>query len=275
MAAVRLCSVPDCDNPHDARGYCSQHYQRWKKHGDVQAHIPLKRKVRGICAVDGCGKPHSTHGYCYTHSRFFRLYGDPLKRLRHPKPERCDVDGCDRPVKQNRLCTKHYMRLRQNGHPLAGATDKGALLKFLLEHVGYEGDDCVLWPYARDENGYGKLWYKGKNVKASRAMCLEAHGEPPTPEHEAAHSCGKGHLGCINPNHIRWATMLENEHDKLLHGTVARGERNGHARLTEEDVREIRRLEGKVSRSELAARFRVSRGHIGDLQRRTRWAWLD
>lgn len=237
--------------------------------------VPNQHRPRGACSVDDCEKPHYVHGYCHSHARFFKLYGDPLKRLRHPKPPVCDIYGCDRPVKQNRLCTKHYMRLRQNGHPLAGATDKGALLKFLLDHVGYEGDECLIWPYHRDEHGYAKLWYKGKNVKAARAMCFEKHGPPPTNKHETAHSCGKGHLGCINPNHVRWATILENEHDKIGHGTVARGERNGHAKLTEGDIREIRRLDGSLSRREISIRFRVSASHIGDIVRRKRWGWLD
>jgi hypothetical protein len=28
------CSIPGCENPHDARGWCSKHYLRWKSHGD-------------------------------------------------------------------------------------------------------------------------------------------------------------------------------------------------------------------------------------------------
>jgi hypothetical protein len=28
------CSLPDCDKPHCALGYCTNHYRRYKKHGD-------------------------------------------------------------------------------------------------------------------------------------------------------------------------------------------------------------------------------------------------
>ncbi|WP_172751206.1 hypothetical protein [Ensifer sp. LCM 4579] len=28
------CSVPDCQEPHTAKGYCAKHYNRWKKYGD-------------------------------------------------------------------------------------------------------------------------------------------------------------------------------------------------------------------------------------------------
>lgn len=30
----RTCSVVGCDKPHDARGFCGQHYMTWRRHGD-------------------------------------------------------------------------------------------------------------------------------------------------------------------------------------------------------------------------------------------------
>lgn len=37
MATSRICSIPDCDKPALSRGWCSMHYQRWKKHRDPMA----------------------------------------------------------------------------------------------------------------------------------------------------------------------------------------------------------------------------------------------
>jgi len=34
---MRDCSVPDCPEPHHAKGYCSRHYQRFIYHGDPTA----------------------------------------------------------------------------------------------------------------------------------------------------------------------------------------------------------------------------------------------
>lgn len=31
---MRTCSIEGCDKPARARGWCTKHYQRWKKHGD-------------------------------------------------------------------------------------------------------------------------------------------------------------------------------------------------------------------------------------------------
>lgn len=41
----RRCSVPDCMRPHNARGYCFGHYERWKKLGHPDAARPLNTHV--------------------------------------------------------------------------------------------------------------------------------------------------------------------------------------------------------------------------------------
>ena len=42
----RICSVPGCERPHEARGWCTLHYQRWKKHGDPFREPAPLRPVR-------------------------------------------------------------------------------------------------------------------------------------------------------------------------------------------------------------------------------------
>lgn len=39
---VRTCKIPECGRKHDAKGYCSTHYTRWKRYGDP---LVLKRLV--------------------------------------------------------------------------------------------------------------------------------------------------------------------------------------------------------------------------------------
>jgi hypothetical protein len=125
--------------------------------------------------------------------------------------------------------------------------------------------------------------YKKAKVKidnkwhnAARLVCELAHGAPPTAKHEAAHSCGNGHIGCVNPNHLRWATKTENEGDKLGHGTHNRGENHGIAKLTKEKVLDIRRrLSSGESERKLASSFGVSRGAIRSVRNGHSWAWLD
>jgi hypothetical protein len=47
-----MCSVGGCDRSASIRGWCSAHYARWRKHGDVLAGTPLTAKRSDL------GKPH-------------------------------------------------------------------------------------------------------------------------------------------------------------------------------------------------------------------------
>jgi hypothetical protein len=143
----------------------------------------------------------------------------------------CVVEGCSAPRAKGRqnMCGLHYQRNRKYGDPLAGQTNKGALERFLSEHVAHSGDECLPWPFGTKGNGYGHIRFHGVSMTANKAMCILAHGAAPSPQHEAAHSCGNGHLGCVNPRHLRWATRLENVHDAMRDGTSSRGERHSQS----------------------------------------------
>lgn len=85
-----------------------------------------------------------------------------------------------------------------------------------------EREECLSWPFARNANGYGKIRLGSRMLTVSRLVCERAYGDPPTPDHEAAHSCGKGHEGCVNPFHLRWATAKENAADRIVHAAAKR-----------------------------------------------------
>ena len=142
----------------------------------------------------------------------------------------CCVEGCERPLryKESRLCGLHYQRQRKHGDPLGGGRLKGEPLRWIKEHVAYEGDDCLIWLFARSNNGYGCLRTNGRKYYAHRLMCELAHGEP-IGRVDAAHSCGRGRDGCVNPKHLRWATRLENMQDSVALGAQSRGAKHGAA----------------------------------------------
>ncbi|MER8602818.1 hypothetical protein NKH48_03350 [Mesorhizobium sp. M1233] len=173
------------------------------------------------------------------------------------------------------MCWAHYHRLRRYGDPLAGRTPDGEPERYLREVVlTYEGDECLTWPYGRSGNGYGKLRVNGRKHIVSRLACEHVHGPAPTPEHEAAHSCGKGHLACVTKGHLSWKTAAANQADRLIHGTHCRGESSGRARLTEPEVRQIIALKGIKPIQEIAAQLGVSRRHVRNIHDKKRWAWL-
>ena len=190
------------------------------------------------------------------------------------KPKRaCSVEGCGRAVKAYGWCEAHYRRNRKHGDPLGGGTRRGELLVFLDEVVStFDSDECLIWPFAKDGSGYGQVRRNGKKHLAHRIVCEREHGPPPTPKHDAAHLCGKGHLGCVNRHHLEWKTRAENQADRVLHGTSNRGERSSTAKLTESQVLEIR-ASTKLQR-ELAEEYGVSSSSVNGIKLRRSWTWL-
>lgn len=189
----------------------------------------------------------------------------------------CSMDECNgnahwRSGGKKGFCQKHYARVWRHGDPAALLkTPNGEVQRYMSEVVlVYEGSDCLVWGYARDAYGYG-IFGDGH---AHPFVCERVNGHRPSPNHDAAHSCGNGHEGCVTPRHLSWKTRAENMADKLIHGTHKRGERCNFAKLTEDQAREILALKGKKTQAGIASLFGVSRVTISDIHRGKRWSWL-
>ena len=145
-------------------------------------------------------------------------------------------------------------------------------IEWIENHSKYHGIECLPYPFSRRGNGYGRLYYKGKHTTASKVMCLFAHGNPPSEKHQAAHSCRGASGGCVNPNHLRWATQIENDLDKIEHGTKLLGEQLPWAKLTKDDVLLARKMQkdGHTHQS-IADIFNVKRETISSLIWRKSW----
>lgn len=143
------------------------------------------------------------------------------KTVRHAMPTNCSIENCARPALTRGMCRSHYVRWSKHGDPLGGRhypaiSDELVWLERSLTEVL---DECIEWPF-RCSGGYGHVSRRVPGApSASRVVCYMVYGAPPTRKHQAAHSCGKGHKGCVNWRHLSWKTPRENEADKLLHGT--------------------------------------------------------
>lgn len=147
---------------------------------------------------------------------------------------------------------------------------RGKAQQYLLDHVGYTGDDCIMWPHGKKPNGYGTVYWDGKTRCASRLMCELTYGEPSDPSLEAAHSCGN--RLCINPKHLSWKTPKENQADRLLHGTDARGENNANAKLPDDVIPLIREeLARGTKQRVLAERYGVHQTLISQINTGKIW----
>lgn len=169
----------------------------------------------------------------------------------------------------------HYRRYRIYGDPLMVRTAIGEPISFFENTVmSFQGDECLEWRYARSSDGCAVLYYEGASWRVPRLLCKLVHGDAPSSEHVAAHSCGRGHMGCVNPNHIRWATHQENMDDRARHGTTARGESNSEAKLTEDEVRKIRAMAERHTHRAIADKFAVSETAVSRIISGKTWKHL-
>lgn len=113
-----------------------------------------------------------------------------------------------------------------------------------------------------------------KTIYVHRAIALAFRGVPPTPKHHAAH--GDGDHSNNRLSNIAWKTAVENEEDKLRHGRRYQGTAHHLNKLSEDDVREIRRQMaiGHRIRAKLAREYGVHPSTIGKIHSRQIWRHL-
>jgi len=190
----------------------------------------------------------------------------------------CSIPGCGKPekVKSRQLCNLHYRRFQRHGDPTAGmavqvpSADK---IKWLEDHVAHTSQECLIWPFALNGDGYGTLNVGRQRQKAHRLMCEFAHGPTPDASLDCAHSCGN--RPCVNPKHLRWATRLENVADAKEHGTLCKGSKNHMTPLSETDVLEICRLKDSgVKNMHIAEQFCIRRSTVTQILNGSNWGWL-
>lgn len=133
-------------------------------------------------------------------------------------------------------------------------------------------DACWEWHGCRDGNGYGKIGVRGVMKLAHRVSMLLAGNDPG--EMCVLHRCDNP--PCVNPGHLFMGTKKENTQDMVVkgraRGKVSLGSENGIAKLTEESVREMRRLRGDGEKlSTLAAQYGICESNVSQICRGTAW----
>lgn len=187
----------------------------------------------------------------------------------------CSIHDCDKPAKTRGWCIMHYQRWLSHGDPLGGSPKNYDASHFYSNVVlTHDGDDCLIWPFARTARGYAQMWHDGRSRYVHRRLCEEIHGPAPTISHQVAHSCGRGDKGCVSKHHLSWKTPLENSFDKLEHGTILRGSQMWASKLNEDDVRKIIALKGTMRQIDIAEMFGVTRANISQIHLGKIWAWV-
>lgn len=182
---------------------------------------------------------------------------------------KCVTKGCEKNAIKKSLCNAHYLRNWRHGSPEKGGKSRGIAISFIRENIDFSENECLIWPFYRIPTGYGMINYNGSRILAHRLMCEFVHGPPVESSQEACHTCGKGHLGCVNPKHLVWKSRLDNIRDKQTHGTQLWGEKVHFAKLNIHQAKEIKYSNSKISI--LAYEFGVSKETIRNIKRGNTW----
>lgn len=186
-----------------------------------------------------------------------------------------------------RFCSVACWRAQQRSQPIDG--------RFWAK-VDKSGE-CWIWTAACFPAGYAQIRVNGKTCPAHRIAWELATGETLTDEDVIGHTCDvrncvrNDDVGVYVVNgvelprvgHLFKGTDADNMADMAAKGRgrpglqlrpelAARGSRNGNAKLTERDIREIRqRYDMGESQRSLAAAFGVTQGLVGHIVRRLIW----
>lgn len=148
-------------------------------------------------------------------------------------------------------------RSRANGTRIKGSIDLDGYLRYVIT----------------DNDG------KRAGVTAYRLVAEAFIGPQPSPAHEVAHNNGS-RISCYFRD-LRWATRKQNAADQQIHKTAPKGVKNGHHKITEEDVRFIRseyraikESRGARSVAELDHRFGLCRAQIIRIAKGLAWSHI-
>jgi hypothetical protein len=129
-------------------------------------------------------------------------------------------------------------------------------------------DGCWNWCGRKSPKGYGRWEHDGRIIGAHRFAYMLTKGVIPDGL-MLRHSCDNP--GCVNPAHLEPGTARQNAADAIERGRFCKGERNGRAKLTPQEVISIRANPAGLNVTRLAQAFGVSKATISLIRSNKRW----
>lgn len=137
--------------------------------------------------------------------------------------------------------------------------------------VDRSGGDDACWPWqgTRARRGYGRFKIRtGEALIAHRVAYYLANGV--APELLVLHSCDNP--PCVNPRHLSQGTDVENVRQRTQRRRTAEGSRAASAKLTEQDIPQIRQLLAAGNTIASVARtYNIGESAIRDIRDRHTW----
>lgn len=125
------------------------------------------------------------------------------------------------------------------------------------DHLG----PCWEWTGLRDPKGYARMRVAGACTDAGHRLALLARGEVVAPELYVLHGCDNP--PCVNPEHLRGDTPVENVRERSERGRSCHGADHHRARLDDNSAFMVRAEKwAGFSRRQIAERYGVSKSAI-------------
>lgn len=162
------------------------------------------------------------------------------------------------------------------GFPCYEVSDRGDVRSMLAAGFGKKPEQPRILKASLDGHGYRRVYLRRDGRTHSRKvswLVLEAFLGPRPDNADACHNDGKRDNDTLD--NLRWDSRRANLADREAHGTVNRGQANGNADLTEDQVRGVRRraAAGESQRS-IANSLGIQQSTVSKIVRRERWGWV-
>lgn len=201
--AEKICSIDGCEKKVKHRGWCSAHYERWRKYGSVYTVYQERDRT---CSIEECDRKHAKYSYCSMHALRYKRHGDPLGAAK-PRPiPNCSLEDCNNKNYGRGLCNKHYLKWFHYGDPYAG-WENFPFPDNIWNRLVETEDGCWEWQGMRNGKGYGHAW-DGESVSLVHRIVYQLKIGEITDNLPLDHLCANP--PCANPDHLEPVTNEEN-----------------------------------------------------------------
>ena len=129
---------------------------------------------------------------------------------------------------------------------------------------------CWEWGAGRKPNGYGHFNAGAGKLKYAHRLSFEFFKGPIPAGLVVCHHCDN--RGCVNPDHLFASTIAGNQLDMVQKGRQCRGEKTKNSKVTEADVRAIRKDERHVD--DICRTYGIARRTVYYIKSGKLWAHI-